>query len=283
VAFKTGIDFSFSTAATFSYALGPTFTSASNINMEADKTVSIKVDPDDTPGETMLEETIPKCAAGIAVASSALTALIALGGKYDGGEGWNRVADVHGGLLVISGALAAAKALSVMRTNKKNNTGDKPATSIDMDATSVNIQANGGNSNTKGFIALKAKSKFNENDEDAVSLDLKKAGSGPSTDSIDIQCGKIAGVKGSRIEMKHESIELIVGVDVSIKLLKDSIVFKTGSETFTMDAETGLTIAKKGIKALKGEIKSKGGTISGKLETKDLDATKGKVGAVKGG
>jgi hypothetical protein len=232
VGFSAAANFSFSTAANYSYALGPTFTSASEVSMEAKNTVCISVDPDDDVDEEILEEFIPASAISIARYSARMTALIAIGGDATGGgAAWEALSIAHSVAMAAAGVAAAAMAVSV---NRDKTTTDEPAASLEMDTTSVKIQANGGKSLEEGHIILEARTEFGDTDPAKIKVD--KDGVKGSI-KIDASCTDNSG-----------DIELKVGAS-SIIIKDTSIVFK--SEKFFFYTDEGET---KGMELLADEF-----------------------------
>jgi hypothetical protein len=261
VTLKGGLDFNFSHGNSYSYTKGSSFSASDKFRQEVDKEISLAVDPSDSDWkEKAMEGVYPTAAAAIAASSAAIAAAIVIGGKYDGGETYNRLADVHGGLLAGLGAAMAGTTLLWSNPTAP----DEPSAEFKMVKNSASLKVTGHRAGARK-ITLEAGKDFN--DTKTAIIELKK----DTVSEILIKAGEKGGVTIEADDHASSAILLKVGKS-SIEITKESIVFKTGAETFTMDEATGLTIAKKGIEALKGEIKSKGGTISGKLETKDLDA-----------
>jgi hypothetical protein len=260
VAFHTGYDFTFSNSRSYSFTKGKSFTSAGDITQEGKETVCIKVDPDKGTTEKKIEKDFPDYAAAISVASAVVSAgIVGLSDVHDNintSGSVNRLADVHGGTLAAMGAALAGYTALYAKADEN----DKPATSIDMDAKLVSIQANGGKGKKEGHIILEARSKFD--DKKAAKIKIDKIG---DKGTIVINAGSNAS--GSTAS---GSIELKVGEDESESsiIIKDkSIVFICDGETFTFDAK-GLTLKTKDITLEAGSIlKAKEITATGKIET----------------
>jgi Rhs element Vgr protein len=292
VSTNVGVSANLSFGATFNFGVGAafSFTEDTNVEVSKDKKFDIndrfwaKIDPpgQDVSGslESIMENKVPRIAAVIAVCSTAFSTAISLTADADAGadgnDEINAAAEVHAAAVYTAGATLSALALAYALTNQSDSDqplveldlwkGDSPTTGVPyakLQAQHESMETNIKLRATKNFDAITNASYIDLiNKADVATINIKAA----STESSSIDLG--GGAAGEGI------ITLTTGTSTLI-MKEDSIEFKCGAVTFTMNEVTGLEIKGNdtaGFKAEDGPIQSKGGTISGKLDTEDLDA-----------
>jgi hypothetical protein len=265
VAIKTGVSVTFANSRAYSYTKGGSFAKAAQFDNEASHFVRLKVDP--TKAKVgFLDVTMPKFAAPIALASSAVAAAITVAGKLtglasdkDGKDIVNGLATAHslvttaGGVALLAAVLKENPPTEFGKTKTAQPDGT-PASDFFMNEYSAYLHVTGEN---KGPTSITLKAGENFGDTTPAELKLVRTSSGS-------KIGLKAGKAGDPIGNTHLLLE---AGSSSIKMTDRSIVFKCAGETFTID-ENGLTLAKKDLSLTAGSIKKvKEITASGKIKT----------------
>jgi hypothetical protein len=301
---KCGADFTFGLGKSISFVKDTAISVSKAQDFDVDERFWAKVDPPvESSGklERLMETGVPYIAGVLAVASSAASTIIGLNANSagatensagatdsDGLTGLDKAAEVHAGAVYGAGAVLSGLALAYAISKDQ---GASPIAELDLwKGGSIESSFEG----RKVYDWLEPYAKLQVRDPKEANIKLRATTKGdeqvddseasfinlinkPAKATVNIKASnkESASINLVGARAGEGQIELTVGKS-SITMTEESIVFKVGDVTFTMDEAKGLEITGNaetaGFIVEAGTIKSKGGTISGKLETEDLDA-----------
>jgi hypothetical protein len=286
--------------ASFSYGAGASYSFTEDVSVEVskDKIFDIserfwaKIDPPEgeTGLENVMENWVPKIAAGVALASAAASVAISIAAEKtsdtESKDALNICAETHAATVYAAGATLAGMALAYGLAGTSE--ADEPAAELDLwkggivtkggtdEPPYAKLQVQDPTKDT--HVKLRATTAFNKVDKASYIDLINNAGKATvSINAANTESSSIDLVGGASGDGK---VTLTAGT-TSITMKDDSIVIKCAGETFTFD-EKGLTLKEKDITISKGSLRAKKRVEAKKIKaTGSLKSPEGDVGGIK--